>query len=200
MRTTQSKHYYCSMPGGHPDCIRGWEHSGDCKPGCRICNIDTHLTLACPSGHADHDYTPEPDDMAMFEAEHPRPPAPETKAQHWLRRGPELSRQRKTDLVALYRRLGGLGGIHPPEKWRKEEIVTSIIEMEWTRLPEERRLPDPPSMTPPCDICGKGENATAHRYGGDHHYRFTHNPDAKWVPESEAEAERLEKLAADRDE
>jgi hypothetical protein len=119
----------------------------------------------------------------------------ETRTQHWRRRGAELDKKRKADLCAMYRQLGGLGGKYPPEKWRKDEVITSIIEIEWDRLPEDRKLPDPPRLTPPCDVCGKGENATAHRYGGDHHHRNTFNPDQEWVPESEAEAERLEQLA-----
>lgn len=123
----------------------------------------------------------------------------ETRHQHWLRRSLELNRKRKAELCTLYRRLGGLGGIHPPEKWRKDEVITSIVEMEWDRLPADQKKPDPPRLTPPCDECGQGQNATAHHYGGDHHYRYTHNPDAVWVPESEAEAARLEQLERDQE-
>lgn len=120
----------------------------------------------------------------------------ETRTQFWHRRGRELDKKRKADLCALYRRLGGLGGIHPPEKWRKDEVVSSIVDIEWGRLPEEQKLPDPPRMTPPCDECGAGQEARAHRHGGDHHYRYTAS-DKPWVPESEEEAERLEKLGVE---
>jgi hypothetical protein len=116
--------------------------------------------------------------------------SPETKQQHWLRRGQQLRVKRKAELCALYRRLGGLGGIHPPEKWTKDEVVTSIIEIEWRRLPDDQKIPDPPFLTPPCDECGAGENATAHHYGGDHNYRYTQS-DKPWVPASEKEAERI---------
>lgn len=112
----------------------------------------------------------------------------ETKREHWTRRGRELNKMRKADLCALYRRLGGLGGIHPPEKWRKDEVITSITEMEWSRLPEDQKKPDPPRLTPPCDTCGKGENAPAHRYGGDHNYVTTHNPNKAWVPADGSDA------------
>jgi hypothetical protein len=120
----------------------------------------------------------------------------ETRQQYWIRRSAELSKHTKATLCARYRAMGGLGGKYPPEKWRKDEVATSIIDIEWDRLPAEQKLPDPPRLTPPCDTCGKGENATTHRYGGEHHYTNTWDPDAKWVPESEAEAERLEQLAA----
>ncbi len=119
---------------------------------------------------------------------------PETRQTHYNRRSTELNRQNKTSLCALYRSLGGLGGIHPPEKWRKDEVITSIIDIEWDRLPEDRKLPDPPRLSPPCDNCGHGQDALAHRYGGDHHYTYTHNPDVAWVPVSEAEAERIKTL------
>lgn len=120
---------------------------------------------------------------------------PETRNTHHRRRSTELNKQNKTALCALYRSLGGLGGIHPPEKWRKDEVLNSIIDIEWGRLPDDHKLPDPPRLTPPCDECGQGGSATAHRYGGTHNYRYTHNPDVAWVPESEKEAERLALLA-----
>lgn len=112
----------------------------------------------------------------------------ETQQQHWQRRGAELLKLRKADLCAMYRRLGGLGGKYPPELWRKDEVVSSIIDIEWSRLPEDQKAPDPPRFSPPCDVCGKGQNATpAHRHGGDHHYTHTHNPDVAWVPDEETE-------------
>ncbi len=116
---------------------------------------------------------------------------PETKHQHWSRRGLELGKIRKAQLCTMYRQLGGLGGIHPPEKWRKDEVISSIVDMEWSRLPEDQKLPDPPRLCPPCDVCGLGEQAEPHRHGGDHHYYYTFDPDKPWVPVSEAEAERL---------
>lgn len=118
----------------------------------------------------------------------------ETRTQYWMRRGSVLGHMRKPQLVALYRKLGGLGGIHPPEKWYKEEIISSIVDMEWSRLPEDQKKPDPPRLTPPCDTCDGGQNAFAHRAGGDHNYNYVHDPDKAWVPESEAEAERIQRL------
>jgi hypothetical protein len=123
----------------------------------------------------------------------------DTRQEFWLRRGRELNKLRKAELVALYRVLGGLGGTHPPEKWYKSEVISSIVDMEWGRLPEDQKKPDPPRMTPPCDVCGGGQEATAHRAGGDHHYRYTSNPDTPWVPESEAEAERIAQLQQDQE-
>lgn len=42
-------HDYCAMPHGNPSCVRTWHHSGDCLPGCRICNTTAHLTANCPT-------------------------------------------------------------------------------------------------------------------------------------------------------
>lgn len=122
--------------------------------------------------------------------------ASETQQEHFQRRRRDLEKKSKPELCSLYRQLGGLGGVHPPEKWRKDEVVSSIVEIEWSRLPEDQKQPNPPRLTPPCDTCGQGENAGAHRYGGEHHYVYTHNPDAKWVPESEEEAKRIQELGA----
>ncbi|WP_405807797.1 hypothetical protein [Streptomyces sp. NBC_01187] len=118
----------------------------------------------------------------------------QTRQDHWLFRGQELSKLSKSRLCALYRSLGGLGETYPPEKWTKEEVVNLIVEMEWDRLPANQKLPDPPRLSPPCDTCGKGEQAAPHRGGGDHNYSYTHDPDVEWVPESETEADRLAKL------
>lgn len=115
--------------------------------------------------------------------------------ERYRRRSKELGRYAKADLCVEYRRLGGLGGLYPPEKWRKDEVISSICDMEWDRLPEDQRKPDPPMLTPPCDLCGMGESAKAHRFDGGHNYRYTHDPDVTWVPESEEEAERLKLLA-----
>lgn len=118
----------------------------------------------------------------------------ETRQQYYGHRSRELDRMRKGALCVLYRSLGGLGGKYPPEMWRKDEVISSIVDIEWDRLPADQKKPDPPRLTPPCDTCGLGQNATPHRYGGPHHYAYTHDPDKPWVPESEAEAARLEQL------
>jgi hypothetical protein len=106
----------------------------------------------------------------------------ETRMQFWHRRGRELHAMRKSELCALYRQLGGLGGIHPPEKWTKDEVVNSVADIEWRRLPDDQKQPAEQLMSPPCDTCGKGEGTAAHRYGGSHHYAYTHRPDREWVP------------------
>ena len=118
----------------------------------------------------------------------------ETRQQYYTRRSRDLDRRRKSELCALYRKLGRLGGIHPPEKWRKDEVISSIVDIEWSGLPEDQKKADPPRLTPPCDRCGAGQQAKAHGSDGTHNYRYTHDPDKPWVPESEAEAARLEKL------
>lgn len=38
---------YCKY--GDPNCIRAWMHTDACRPGCRICHTDEHLTPNCPS-------------------------------------------------------------------------------------------------------------------------------------------------------
>jgi len=64
-------HTYCrASEGSDPNCIRSWYHSGDCRPGCRICNTTDHLTPNCPTwssfvldtdpAPADDDPEPEP--------------------------------------------------------------------------------------------------------------------------------------------
>lgn len=116
-----------------------------------------------------------------------------TRERHWLVRRQELDRLTTGELCALYRRLGGLGGSVPPEKWEKDEVANSIVGIEWDRLPDGQKLPDPPRLCPPCDECGKGEQAACHGLDG-HHYRYTHDPHAEWVPVSEAEAARLAEL------
>lgn len=122
-----------------------------------------------------------------------------TRQQYWIKRSLELGRKRKEALCWKYRELGGGGGSHPVERWSKEEVVAAIVDMEWRALPLSVKLPDPPALTPPCDVCGAGQQSTAHRYGGDHHYVHTFRPDQEWVPESEAEAERLARLAQERE-
>ncbi len=123
----------------------------------------------------------------------------ETRHQYYVRRSVDLNRRRKSELCALYRKLGGLGGTHPPEKWTREEVIASIAEMEWGGLPEDQKKPDPPRLTPPCGTCGQGQGATAHgakahREGTGHNYAYTHDPSVPWVPESEDEAARIERL------
>lgn len=110
----------------------------------------------------------------------------ETRTGFWLRRGRELDKMRKGELCAMYRQLGGLGGVHPPERWRKDEVVSSIVDIEWGRLPDGQKAPEPVRLTPPCDVCGGGEGAPAHEYG-DHHYRYTYDPNREWVPYREAD-------------
>lgn len=116
----------------------------------------------------------------------------ETKDAYQLRRSTELSKRTKANLCALYRRLGGMGGIHPPEKWYKEEVISSIVDIEWRRLPEEAKAPDPVRLTPPCDICGKGEGDPAHEISGAHNYQYTHDPAKEWVPYREDPSPALE--------
>lgn len=52
-----------------------------------------------------------------------------------IRRRITLGKLRKAEVIARYRQLGGLGGMYPPEKWRKDEVVTSVAEMEEQRNP-----------------------------------------------------------------
>jgi hypothetical protein len=58
----------------------------------------------------------------------------------WDARAVALSRMKKTQLIRMYRngirRPDGTmaaygGGMHPPEKWRKDEIVGSILGIEF---------------------------------------------------------------------
>lgn len=115
----------------------------------------------------------------------------ETRMEHFARRRAVLERKRRIELEVLYRQMGGLSSV---ARWRKDEVVNAVVEMEWRRLPAADKKPDPPRLTPPCDECGGGQGVTAHRYGGDHHYTYLYNPETPWVPESEAEAERLAEL------
>lgn len=60
---------------------------------------------------------------------------PERKAayEHGMRRAArarELMKLTKAQLLVRYTALGGLGGKYPPHTWRKDEIVTSVWEME----------------------------------------------------------------------
>ena len=81
--------------------------------------------------------------------------SPETKTQHWHRRGRELNRMRKAELCALYRRLGHVWSANPLESWRKDEIVNGIIDVEWRALPDEVKAPTPEPVEPPCaEGCG----------------------------------------------
>lgn len=109
----------------------------------------------------------------------------ETRMQFWHRRGRALHAMRKAELCALYRKLGGLGGIHPPEKWTKEEVVNAVADIEWDRLPDDAKKSVPEHISPPCDQCGKGEYVSAHTYGGSHNYHYTADPRKEWVPSRE---------------
>ena len=60
--------------------------------------------------------------------------------------------------------------------------------------PRQPEAPRPPRLSPPWGTCGKGEQSTSHRIGGDHNYSYTYDPNVEWVPVSEAEADRLAKL------
>lgn len=109
----------------------------------------------------------------------------ETRMEFWHRRGRELHGMRKAELIALYRKLGGLGGTYPPEKWTKEEVLTSVADIEWRRLPDDQKKAAPEHMSPPCDECGKGQDVAAHAYGGSHNYVVTNDPCKPWVPSRE---------------
>lgn len=109
----------------------------------------------------------------------------ETRTEFWHRRGRELHGMRKAELIALYRKLGGLGGTYPPEKWTKDEVLTSVADIEWRRLPDDAKKAAPEQMSPPCDECGKGQDVAAHAYGGSHHYVVTNDPCKPWVPSRE---------------
>lgn len=94
----------------------------------------------------------------------------ETRQAYFNRRRPELNKHPKAALCRLYRSLGGLGGVHEPEKWRKDEVLSSIVDIEWRRLPEGDKLPDPPLFDPPCDTCGGGYWP---QHPDDHNYSIT---------------------------
>ena len=79
----------------------------------------------------------------------------ETKQQHWLRRGRELNKMRKAELCALYRRVGHVWSANPLESWRKDEIISGIVDLEWTGLPDDQKAPTPEPYEPPCAAgCG----------------------------------------------
>lgn len=95
--------------------------------------------------------------------------SPETKHQHWLRRGQELNRMRKGELCALYRRLGHVWSANPLESWRKDEIVSGIVDLEWSQLPKDRKVVTPEPVDPPCAkgcglTVGEHTKATGHWY------------------------------------
>lgn len=39
----------------------------------------------------------------------------------------QLGKMSKAQPCQLYRQMGGLGGMYPPEKWRKDEVISSIL-------------------------------------------------------------------------
>lgn len=109
----------------------------------------------------------------------------ETRMEFWHRRGRELHKMRKAELISLYRSLGGLGGTYPPEKWTKEEVLNSVADIEWRRLPDDAKKAALEHTSPPCDTCGKGQDVSAHAYDGSHNYVVTHDPCKPWVPSRE---------------
>jgi hypothetical protein len=92
---------------------------------------------------------------------------PETKHQHWLRRGRELNKMRKAELCALYRRMGHIWSANPLETWRKDEVISGIVDLEWTVLPDDRKAPTPEPVEPACAkgcglAVGEHTKATGH--------------------------------------
>jgi hypothetical protein len=65
----------------------------------------------------------------------------------------ELAQMTQPALAALYRRLGYIGGMHPPETWHKDEIIESILTMEMERRGE---APGCARCTSPGLWCGEG--------------------------------------------
>ena len=96
---------------------------------------------------------------------------PETKRQHWLRRGQELNRMRKADLCALYRRMGHVWSANPLESWRKDEIIAGIVGLEWASLPDEAKTPTPERVDPPC-AAGCGLSVGEHTKATGHWYTY----------------------------
>lgn len=45
----------------------------------------------------------------------------------------ELSRMTQPALAKLYRRMGGLGGMYEPEKWSKDDLISSVLDIESRR-------------------------------------------------------------------
>lgn len=103
----------------------------------------------------------------------------ETRTQHWRRRSTELAKHTKHTLCAKYRALGGLGGTQPPEKWRKDEVINSIVDIEWSRLPDSAKAEEHGPFDPPCETCGQSYQP----HPKDHHYHYTHGaaPEAEWL-------------------
>lgn len=66
----------------------------------------------------------------------------------------ELSKMKKPALCALYRQLGHVWSAHPLEKWAKEEIIGSILEIEFKEQRAEQRA--------------HFEDYTSASYGGPH--------------------------------
>lgn len=95
----------------------------------------------------------------------------ETKQQHWLRRGRELNKMRKTELCALYRRMGHVWGANPLETWRKDEIVNGIVDLEWSGLPDDQKVSTPEPSEPPCAV-GCGLAVGEHTKDTCHWYRY----------------------------
>lgn len=60
-----------------------------------------------------------------------------------VRRRAELEHMAKAALCALYREMGYCGGMHPPETWRKDEVINAILVLEEDRA----------GTVAGCDVC-----------------------------------------------
>lgn len=47
----------------------------------------------------------------------------------------QLCKMSRPALARLYRSLGGLGGIHEPETWSNDDLISSVLDMEGLGLP-----------------------------------------------------------------
>lgn len=92
----------------------------------------------------------------------------------WDARAMRLNRMTKTQLIDMYRRgiknpYGSLvrygGGAHPPEHWRKDEVVNTILAIEFPGGPRhaERHDYSPTERVGnPCERCGFGRHHSWH--------------------------------------
>jgi hypothetical protein len=53
--------------------------------------------------------------------------------QQRMERYRELRKMTKTALCRMARELGAMGGVHPLERWTKDEVVYTIIDLEGNR-------------------------------------------------------------------
>jgi hypothetical protein len=65
----------------------------------------------------------------------------ETRMQFWHRRGRELHAMRKSELCALYRQLGGLGGSTPPKSGPRRKSSTPSRTWSGAASPTTRNSP-----------------------------------------------------------